>query len=651
MSLFNRTFFESSGWLKVGIGEAAYAMSRGTFRTKDKINVSKTLEFAGKEGNVFHYKKDEFSVKVTVIQENSATFLSFECFPQQINRLWIHLPSHEHQGIYGCGEQFTHFNLKGKKVPIWVSEHHSLKKLIKKAALTKVFGVNDQRVSHYKHHQTYIAQPTFLTSDHEVFHVETSDYCEFDFSKSDTTTLGFRGIPKKLTHFSSADFASCMSFLAKTVHTHPKFPSWVLDGAIVASQGGWERVDLLIEKIRAKKGEVAAIWSQDFSGQIVTQFGTQVYWNWQNDSKLYPSAIEKIKQLNRDGIRFLGYINTFLKEDAPLYNEAKALGYLVLNKKNEPYLIKSTTFQAGMIDLTHPKAFEWYKQLIQREMIDIGLSGWMADFGEYLPTDAVIYDDRGAEAMHNVWPDLWARCNREAIVERGKEDEVFVFSRAGFTQTHTYSNSMWVGDQHVDFSKEYGLPSVIVAMLSLSVSGKGISHSDIGGYTTIFHMKRDEELFIRWMDANVFTPVFRTHEGNRPLSNVQVDSNNRITDHFARMSAVFKQLKPYHLSLLQEYYTSGMPLVRPMFFHFDDMHVLDVQDQYMYGSSLLVAPVLIRNATVRKVWLPEGEWEQLFTHNCYSSGWIEVDCPIGQPIAFVRKDDLWYDFFSHLSVY
>ncbi|MBV1709757.1 MAG: alpha-glucosidase [Erysipelothrix sp.] len=641
--------FTLEGFISVSSGQATYTMNRGTFATKDRISEKKVLKYISSSDDRYIYRNGDIEVAMQVSRDDDQINCTFEA-PSHINRLWIQIPSSKDEGIYGCGEQFTHLNLKGKKVPIWVSEHHSLKKLLAKAIRTKVTGVNNDHISDYKHHQTYIAQPTFISSHASLVYADTTSYCEFDFSKEDQTILHFRSLPESLMFYQGKNIADCLGFLSEKIGKHPRLPQWVSSGAIVASQGGWQKAFDLAEKIQNGQGKVVAIWSQDWSGQLITQFGTQVFWNWQVDNELYHDAKEKIALLQSKGICFLGYINTFLKEDTVLFREAKGMNYLVKTKEDVPYLIKSTTFQAGIVDLTNPQAFDWYKKVIQREMIDLGLGGWMADFGEYLPTDAVIFDPKGAHKMHNVWPDLWARCNYEAISERKKENEIFIFNRAGFTHTHKFTHSMWVGDQHVDFSKEYGLPSVIVAMLSLSMSGKGVSHSDIGGYTTIFHMKRSEELLMRWAEMNVFSPVFRTHEGNRPESNVQVDANSKVLNHFCRMSSLFAQLEPYHQYVLDEYHEKGLPLVRPMFLISDEKEAYQQKYQYMYGDSILVAPVIEEKSTVIDVWLPKGIWTHMFTKEVLRGGWHRIDAPIGEPVAFVKSDMSWSEFLLELSV-
>jgi alpha-glucosidase len=203
-------------------------------------------------------------------------------------------------------------------------------------------------------------------------------------------------------------------------------------------------------------------------------------WNWKWDKKLYPGLDKKIREWKEEGIHFLGYINPFIALEGEIFQEAKANNYLVKDKECAPYLVKITTFPAAMVDFTNPYAYEWYKDIIKENMIDFGLSGWMADFGEYLPTDCVLYSGDNPEDIHNMWPAIWAGLNLEAIWESGVEDEVFFFTRAGSTGTIAKSMMMWTGDQHVDWSMDDGIPAVIPATFSLAASGYPVAHSDAG---------------------------------------------------------------------------------------------------------------------------------------------------------------------------
>ena len=149
--------------------------------------------------------------------------------------------------------------------------------------------------------------------------------------------------------------------------------------------------------------------------------------------------------------------------------------------------------------------------------INIGIDGWMADFGEYLPTDDLVLAN-GVSPMieHNHWPALWAKCNYDAVTESGKLGEIVYFMRAGATGSQKYCTLLWNGDQSVDFSRHDGLCTTICGTLGAGMIGCGLNHSDIGGYTSLFGNVRDKELFLRWAESAVFTPVMRTHEGNRP---------------------------------------------------------------------------------------------------------------------------------------
>ena len=290
--------------------------------------------------------------------------------------------------------------------------------------------------------------------------------------------------------------------------------------------------------------------------------------------------------------------------------------------------------------ITNPEAYDWYKRIIRDNMIGLGLGGWMADFGEYLPVDCVLYSGEDPEKVHNNWPAIWARMNREVIEECGKEDEVFFFTRAGHTGTVSASAMMWTGDQHVDWSVDDGLPSVIPATLSLAMSGFGITHSDVGGYTTVMQMTRKKELLLRWEEMNVFSPLYRFHEGNQPSRNVQFDDDEELLSQLVRTSRMHAALKPYLQKLVRECVTTGHPVMRPLFYHYDERQAYTDKTEYLLGRDVLVAPILKEGTASRTVYLPkdEAEWVHVFTGKTYEGGHHPtIEAPVGQPPVFVRK--------------
>ena len=309
-----------------------------------------------------------------------------------------------------------------------------------------------------------------------------------------------------------------------------------------------------------------------------------------------------------------------------------------MKHSGEVYLEDFGEFHAGMLDFTNPAAAEWYRNVIKKEMIDLGLSGWMADFGEALPPDAKLHSGENAELVHNHYPALWAKANHDAVKDAGRQDDIVYFMRAGYTGSSRYASSIWAGDQLVNWSLDDGLATVIPAGLSLGMCGIGYFHSDIGGYTTVAWIKRTKELFMRWTEHAAFTQTMRTHEGNRPGSNWQFNSDAETLAHFARMTRIYAALRDYHQHLSNEYVATGLPPMRHPYIHFENDPVLHtLKYQYLYGRELLVAPVYRKGARKQKVYLPDDLWIHLWTGKAYPKGWHTVEAPLGKPPVFYRN--------------
>ncbi len=630
---------DENTYIDIAKGSVRDSMSRGSYRSSEVFTERRRLFYRGLIEGKHCFSDAQVSLYATVIRKPSLALI-FEPI-EGYNRLWLYLNGSPKEHIYGCGEQFTTIDLKGKTVPIWVSEHHSARKLIHKFLRERFKGVDYDHLGNYQEHASYYAQPTFMSSLCYAVHVTSKAYARFTF-KETKTILYFREIPQRIDFFKAKTFVDLAARLNRYLGLQRPLPDWTAEGVILAIQGGTKVIEQKLEDAHANGINVKAVWAQDWSGQTVTKFGEQVYWNWTADDVRYTDLSGFIARLKERGIYFLGYMNPFLKVASPQYCVAKEQGFLVKRKNGKPYHVKSTTFKAGIIDLTHPKAYDWWKSIIKTEMLDCGFAGWMADFGEYLPTDAVLYQGDAA-LVHNQYPELWAKCHQEAISEN--KSDAFIFTRAAFTETLRETNAMWIGDQHVDFSDQYGIGSVIPAYVSMAVSGIGINHSDTGGYTTLFHMRRSQELFIRWAEMNVFSPLFRTHEGNLPKRNAQYDDPT-IVEAFGRLSRLYKKLSFYHHHVRDEYYQKGLPTIRPLFYHFNEAFAFTTKRHYMYGESLLVCPVLRPGVTTHRVELPKGRWIHLITKAVFDGGNHIIDAPLGMPMAFYLESSPFKEAFD-----
>lgn len=630
-----------SAELSVGRGTNHFTMSRGSFRYKTRISKKEKLtrEVVEELENGFSLlfrDRQSRTYRLNVTVNDGRITVKYESKVKGINRFWISLPADQNEHIYGCGETYSEFDLKGQKVRIWVAEHQNTSRISRKIIREKLTGKKPEKVLKFDKYESYYVQPTYVSSKGYYLHADTRSYAEFDFREKNKTVLYLQEKPSIIME-EGKSFTEISEKLTALLGRQKNLPDWVYDGMILAMQGGTEVIEEKLQKALDNGIKVCGIWSQDWCGCRRTGFGYQVMWNWQWDKELYPHLDEKIREWKEKGVHFLGYINPFLALEKDLYKEASAKGYCVKDKDGKDYLVTITTFPAAMVDFTNPEAYQWYKDVIRKNMIEFGLSGWMADFGEYLPVDAVLYSGEDPSFIHNDWPAIWAKMNEEVIRECGKENEILFFTRAGYTGTLRHSLMMWTGDQHVDWSMDDGLPSVIPATLSLAMSGFGVTHSDAGGYTTVMHIRRSKELLMRWAEMNVFSPLLRTHEGNQPVNDVQFDEDIDTLRQMARMSRMHASLKDYLKKLVRENAEKGTPVMRPVFYHYDEKWAYKEKTEYLLGRDMLVAPIYKEGSTSRTVRLPDDNWINLFSDREYGKGTYVIESEIGYPPVFIRK--------------
>jgi alpha-glucosidase len=202
----------------------------------------------------------------------------------------------------------------------------------------------------------------------------------------------------------------------------------------------------------------------------------------------------------------------------------------------------------------------------------------------------------------------------------------------------------WNGDQMVTDDRRDGMASALLGTFSAGISGWPLVHSDIGGYTSINAVVRDyvrpDGLNERWAETAAFSPMMRTHEGNRPADNEQVYDTDDTRTAFARMTRLYAALAPYRADVVAEAVERGIPAMRHGWLEYPGTKAAEVDDQYFFGSSVLVAPVMTTGADSVDVSLPPGTWIHLLTGEQYEGDRdVTVEAPLGTPAAFVRADD------------
>ncbi|MBQ3159714.1 MAG: alpha-glucosidase [Clostridia bacterium] len=548
----------------------------------------------------------------------------------------------DREAIFGGGEQYRQTDLRGEQVVNFVSEHIKASTILEKALLPRFL----YKEKPHSAIGSYAPMPVFVTDRGRLFLFDTEADGVSRFLDGGYT-FTFDSCPRKLTLLKGESYETLALLLAQRITNRQYIPDWCGEGMILSIQGG---TDAILNKTFAMLdagARISGVWSQDWSGENRTVMGKQVWWNWETDEKLYPDLKDAIGKLNARGVRFLGYINPYLVKDSRLYTYCKERGWLIKKADGSVYHIKSTTFDAGMLDLTDPEAVRFIKDvLIKRNMLDLDMSGWMADFGEYLPVDAVLHDG-DPKKLHNLWPVLWAKVNREAVEEYGAKDVLF-FMRSGYLGVQTYAPILWNGDQHTDTTHDYGMPCVMPASFSLGFSGVHMVHFDIGGFFSFGKLKRDDELFIRWMEMCAFSLLMRSHESIRPWANSQFDAP-AVAPHTVRLTNLHVALRPYIDRCIADA-QRGIPALRPDFYEAMDYAASHDMYSYFLGSDLFVCPVIERRAKRRQVHLPAGDWIHLWTGIPYAGDRsYTVDAPLGQLPVFYRQDSEFANLFRTVA--
>ncbi len=566
-----------------------------------------------------------------------------------LNRAFLTFASAPDEHVFGFGEQFTYFDLKGRRVPIWVQEQG-----IGRGLQPLTTAVDLIARSGGSWHSSYASVPHFITSTARSLFTENYEYQIFDLRNHDRIQIRVYSRSMKGRILYGRTPAELIREYTEYAGRMRVLPDWIHQGAIVGIQGGTERVQTLVDKLQKEGAPLAALWLQDWVGQRKTSFGQQLWWNWQLDRTRYPNWEAMRQKLAAQDVRILTYVNPFFVDIAKLgrpgrnlFAEARDRGYLVREPNGQPYMIPNTDFSAGLLDLTNQDARRWWKDIIRSEVLATGVSGWMADFGEALPYDALVHSDVAARSFHNQYPEEWAQLNREAIHESGKEEDMVFFTRSGYRKSPGASTLFWLGDQLVTWDVHDGLRSAVVGMLSGGVSGYSLNHSDAGGYTTIVNsltkVTRSRELLWRWLELSALSPVMRTHEGNRPADNFQIDGDPETLRHFARCAKLYKAWGDYRKQLVAQAAATGMPVARHLALHYPgDPNVYALSyEEYLLGEDLLVAPISEPGATKTRVYLPEGTWVHIFTGQSLTAPQhgmrVEVEAPFGKPVMFYRQ--------------
>jgi len=496
--------------------------------------------------------------------------------------------------IFGCGESFTSFDKRGQKLTLWTDDAN---------------GVENQG--------EYKPIPFFMSNrGYGIFiHTTTPITLDFghDFSGVNSMMVGddaldlfvFLGTPKEiLNEYTDLTGKSPMPPLWS-------FGLWMSRCTYNAEQ----QVRDIAGKLRENKIPCDVLHLD--TGWFET--------DWQCDYEFSKTRFSDPKQmladLKADGFRVSCWQLPYFVPKNKLFPELVAQNLVVRDRKgNLPY-------EDAVLDFSNPKAVEWYQNKLAG-LLNEGVSAIKVDFGEAAPADGIYADGRTGFYEHNLYPLRYNQAVAE-ITKKVTGDDI-IWARSAWAGSQRYPLH-WGGDAE---STDDGMAAELRGGLSFGLSGFTFWSHDVGGFTANSVAAMDQDLFARWLAFGMLTSHSRCH-GEAPKEPWNYGTN--FMNEFRVEDEMKYKLMPYVYAQAKDSSDHGLPMVRALFVEFPgDPGSWNVDDEYLYGSQMLVAPLMHNGETSRNVYLPPGTWIDYQSGKNYSGGWNKIEAGAIPEIILVR---------------
>jgi alpha-glucosidase len=565
--------------------------------------------------------------------EDDRIRISFSRFDPCLDVLRLRIPAYPEERIYGLGERSAPLDLKGRRVQLWADERGALGERAGRFA----------RLSLRRGPDAPFPLPRFVSSRDYWCEVDTPAFSVFDFRRRSLTSIEFSAMPREIVLGVRGDAPTLLADSSSAVGRQRPLPEWAFDGAWLGVEGSAEERRAKVEAALDSGAKVSAIWLEG-PARKVGRGGRAEAPRRESGAEL----ASEIRRWRERGIRCLGRLSAIFPAGSELLREAKAGGFLVRAQEGGEYAVQTSSGLAFLLDLTNPQALAWMKGVIGRDLLDLGMSGWLAELGLSLPVDAVLHSGADPRLERQRWPQRWAELNLGALEDSGRREELLFAARSGSGRATGLVPVYWSSFRHGSRGGACEeLSAAVPASLSLGLSGIGFWHLAVGGGKS--RAARSRDCLFREMEAAAFSPFFRTQDCCLLEGGSSLYGDPSCLAELARMSDIYSALKPYHLEAAREYLEEGLPLVRHPYIHYEKETELHSRDcQYLYGRDLLVAPSLGPRRELTELYLPRDSWIHLWSSRSFGGGELTVDSPLGCPAVFYRASSPFAPLFDSI---
>ncbi len=570
----------------------------GILITTPKIRIvidRETLKISASfvDGRVFFaQKKHELfmgDIHDLALAESSGEYACFEALELETDEV-----------IYGLGERFDSLTRNGRTV-----DFHN----------KDAVGTTSRR--------TYVNIPFFLsTKDYGLF-LNSGAKIDWQIGTRDLSALEFAVLDSQLDYFVIAgktpgDIIRGYCSLTGFSKLPPlwSFGLWMSRNSYTS----WEMVEDIAANIR--KNNIPC----DVLHLDTSWFNRDWNCDLRFSEERFPNPKEHMEKFRKNGFRISLWQYNFIppNEDNEHYHEAVRGGYLSKNKDGTPYRLpencQGSWIDDVTIDFSNPDARKWYGDKIA-ELIRLGAAVIKTDFGEGIAEDAVYQNIEGRH-FHN----LYSLVYNSVVFNASKSvsGENLVWARSGTAGSQRYPIH-WGGDSQCTFE---ALAGTLRAALSIGISGIPYFSHDIGGFIGM----PTDELYVRWAQLGLFSSHSRCHGSGADTYREPWRFSKEACDIFRYYDELRYSLMPYIYEEAEKCTKTGLPMMRALYLEYpDDRNVRYIDDQYLFGGSLLIAPVLkpLSKTNIREIYLPKGIWYDYFSKEKIESAgmWIsrEID--------------------------
>ncbi len=491
--------------------------------------------------------------------------------------------------IYGLGERFTNFIKNGQTVDIWNEDG----------------GTGTE--------QAYKNIPFYLSNKKYGLFVDNPGKVSFEVGSEKVSRVQF-SVPGEEMSYSvigGENLKAILNTYTDLTGKAPLVPDW--------SYGLWlstsfttdydEKTVLEFVDGMAERNIPLSVFHFD------CRWMKELEWcNFEWDKSKFPDPEGLLKKLHERGLKICVWINSYIGQKSPLFEEGAKNGYFIKNTDGSVWQWDKWQAGMGIVDFTNPEATKWFQGYL-KNLVAMGVDCFKTDFGERIPTEGVqYYDGSDPELMHNYYTYLYNKAVYDVLVETKGAEEAILFARSATVGGQQFPVH-WGGDCSSNYPS---MAESLRAGLSFGMSGFGYWSHDIAG----FEDQATSDLYKRWTQFGLLSSHSRYHGST--AYKVPWLYGEEAVDVAREFTELKLQLKPYLKKMAVETHETGVPMMRAMVLEFpDDPTCEDIDTQYMLGDDLLVAPVFSEDGIARFYVPDDGTgqpWTNIITGAAYEPG-------------------------------